>query len=287
VAGGVLAVGAPARGLATAQEPSLEALLQTVAAYVARYERDYSAIVSRERYEQQIFRGGGREVRTLESEMALVATEREGWVFFRDVYAVDGQPVRDRQDRLVALFQSSSADLRTPADVIAAESARYNLGPIARTINVPTLPLLFLREGMQPRSTFRLGGTTTVAGIRAREVRFEESSLPRVIATPDDAAASGRVWVDPANGTIVRTEFQLRSEGASAKLVVTYARDSKLTIWLPVEMTEDYYLPAVDVARTNHPTYRAIRGAATSISGRARYDTFRRFSVDVVQRISR
>ena len=105
-----------------------------VGAYVAHYEQAYSAIVSKERYTQRLFQGTTREERRLDSEVALVPAGDAGWVIFRDVFAVDGAAIRDRQDRLTSLFLSPEADLRAPALRIAEESARYNLGPIARTI---------------------------------------------------------------------------------------------------------------------------------------------------------
>ena len=55
----------------------------------------------------------------LRSDLLLVKTEAdEGWVSFRDVYDVDGAPVRDRDDRLKKLFLEPSGRLRvaTPED---------------------------------------------------------------------------------------------------------------------------------------------------------------------------
>jgi hypothetical protein len=274
------ALHAGASPVAVPQEPlTVERLLQTVGSYIAGYERAYAAIVSKETYVQRTFMAGQQQTRTLESEVALVAAGDAGWVIFRDVFAVDGKPIRDRRDRLTALLGSAEVDVRSPAQRIAEESARYNLGPIARTINIPTAPLLFLRLEHQARSSFRLGGRRTIEGLATRELQFDEQARPRLIVTRDDAAASGRIWVDPAKGTVVRTEFRLKSDGASASVDVTYTFEPKVALWLPAQMREHYELPAVHTPRTDHPRYREFRPAPVSISGDAAYTDFRQFSV--------
>jgi hypothetical protein len=114
-----------------------------------------------------------REGRELKSDLLLVKLGDENfWMQFRDVFEVDRKPVRDRDQRLAKLFIEAKADARTQADSIQQESARYNLGPLMRTINVPIMALLFssarcsqahirARQGRKrqtlrgPRGTFR------------------------------------------------------------------------------------------------------------------------------------
>ena len=56
----------------------------------------------------------------------------------------------------------------------------------------------------------------------------------------DDAPASGRVWVEPESGAIVRTELRLSSEGTSVVLLVDFSLEPKLGMWVPERMTESY-----------------------------------------------
>src|SRR6185295_13941168 len=96
-----------------------------------------------ERYEQEtsstsirVSQTGSR--RELKSDFLLVQPTPTGeWIPFRDVFEVDGAPVRDRQQRLAALFLKPSTDALERANAIADESARYNLGfrDMKRTIN--------------------------------------------------------------------------------------------------------------------------------------------------------
>ena len=293
LSGSVLAVLAatltlqPASLGAHQEQSSIEQVLQRVGDYVTRYEQAYAAIVSKETYVQRSFFAGEQRVRTLVSEVALVPAGAQGWVIFRDVVSLDGKPLRDRQDRLTALFLSPDADLKTSALQIAEESARYNLGPVFRTINIPTLALIALRAENQPRSAFRLAGRATIDGVVTQELRFEEKATPRMVLTTDNAAASGRAWVDPALGTVVRTEFRLESEGASAAVTVSYEYQSKVSLWLPVSMTDAYDLPGAPSAQLAAPRLSRIQAARTSIEGRATYDDFRQFSVSVAHRIIR
>ncbi|MEX2272254.1 MAG: hypothetical protein WD690_12325 [Vicinamibacterales bacterium] len=253
-------------------------LLQSAGRYVQEYERSFSAVVAREYYVQRAQDGGTVTARELRSEVALVGASDEDWLFFRDVHEVDGRAIRGQLDRLTALFLKPVADLRSRAVLIAEESARYNLGDITRTINTPTQALAFLRPEVQPRSRFRLGGLETISGMTARELSFQETAMPRMILTRDDAAASGRFWVVPDTGAIVRTELQLDSADASAFIRVTYAPAPGLALSVPVTMTESY-----ELARRPRTTGRDFgQGELPSkltIDGRATYTEFRRFEV--------
>ena len=79
---------------------------------------------------------------------------------FRDVYEVNGQKVRDRDARLEALFMNPDDSILGRAEAIRRESARFNLGPAYRDINVPTLALVMLHPlpGRDVRRTRAAGG---------------------------------------------------------------------------------------------------------------------------------
>jgi hypothetical protein len=125
------------------------------------------------------------------------------------------------------------------------------------------MALTFLKRAYQPRSSFTDKGIETIAGIRARVVEFREKASPRVITTPDGAAAQGRFWIDPESGRIVRSELMM---AGTVYLVITvkYAPQTRLdNLWLPVTMREVY------------------RRAGELTEGRASYSDFRSFKVDV------
>src|SRR5207247_4337301 len=65
-----------------------------------------------------------------------------------------GRPVRDREERLTKLFLDRGLSSAERVRQIRAESARYNIGRIGRTMNVPVLPLAVLALPSQPRFRF-------------------------------------------------------------------------------------------------------------------------------------
>src|SRR6185436_6997394 len=100
-----------------AQEPSLPAVLARAAAYVADFHRQLSSIVAEEKYVQNWFQTArfavqpppGLAHRELKSDLLLLKpTGTDPWMAFRDVFEVDSDPVRDREERIAHLFLQRS-----------------------------------------------------------------------------------------------------------------------------------------------------------------------------------
>jgi len=258
----------PIRAQQGQRDNSLPTLLDRLGRYVGGYERDLAAVVSEEDYLQEVHGGAGPfgDQRSLRSDLLLSMAGDLGWVGFRDVFEVDGKPVRDRNDRLVDLFLKPTADSGNQVRRIIDESARLNLGWVNRTINVPTMVLQFARSAEQHRSEFKLGETRKVNSTVAREIRFQEKAQPRMIKTDDWAAAAGRFWIEEAEGRVVQTELRFTSVRTTVAIVVTYELQPRLKLWLPTLMEEQYVTPL-------KPT----------VTGRASYKNFRQFNVTVDQ----
>jgi hypothetical protein len=272
-----------------ARQPDLDAVLQRVGEYLDRYEQDLTAIVAQEDYRQSYLPStvpgaatlGAVRVsnRRLRSDVLVLADPERGWVTFRDVFEVDGKPVRDRSERLATLFAAPTDEALAKAQAITAESARYNVDvngiSSSRTLNVPTAALLYLRRAFQARSTFTLAGVQRSSGRRVAELTFIEQELPRIIASPGDLPMGGRAWVDADSGRVQRTALdytlQNRQLSTEATIDVTYAEAPHLAIWLPAVMREKYE------ARLDGRFVGAITGEAT-------YSNFRRFSVAVTEK---
>jgi hypothetical protein len=251
-----------------AQEPDLRTVLARAGAYVATYQRDFSLLLADERYSQELEADEAAERRVLVSEFALVRVadgDRTLWLAFRDVVDVDGRAVSDRQERLQRLFLGPPANALAQARAIALESARYNIGDVVRTVNVPTLALEFLETAAQQRSRFRKAAEETVDGVRAWVVSFEERARPSLIRTPGgrDVRTKGLAWIDPRTGRVLKTQLDPQIErGLAARITTAYAPDERLRLWVPVEMQESY------------------ETASNAIAGTATYTNFRRFETD-------
>jgi hypothetical protein len=273
----------------TAPPPDRDAVLQRVGDYLAGYEQDLTAVVAQEDYRQRYLPStvpgaatlGAVRIsnRRLRSDVLVLADPVRGWVTFRDVFEVDGKPVRDRSERLAALFAAPTDEALAKAQAITAESARYNVDvngiSSSRTLNVPTAALLYLRRAFQPRSTFALEGVQRSGGQRVVELTFIEQALPRIIGSPGDLPMGGRAWVDADSGRVQRTALdytlQNRKLSTEATIDVTYAEAPRLALWLPSVMREKYE------SRFDGRFIGAISGEAT-------YSNFRRFSVAVTEK---
>ena len=158
------------------------------------------------------------------------------YVEFRDVFEVDGRPVRDRQDRLTALFLDPTTSAEAQIQRINRESARYNIGNIERTINTPTLPLLFLSPQNQSRFRFTrtsrnapalarsTGATSLTVAADAWVIDYEEVQRPTLIRTTQglDLPARGRFWIDAATGRVIMSELITDEPTVRATIDVEY-----------------------------------------------------------------
>ncbi|HKE86934.1 MAG TPA: hypothetical protein VKB50_24425 [Vicinamibacterales bacterium] len=255
-------------------------LLARVSAYVGDFYRRFGSIVAEERYQQTIRRspgsigttlqrggGGGPVSTTLVSDFLLVQVPGEGWLPFRDVFERDGQPVRDREERLAKIFLSGSRASFDQARAIMNESARYNIGNVQRNINVPTLALTFLTDDQRTRFAFKLGKPEDEGAV----IDFRETARPTYVRTTNDRdlPVNGRLWVDEQTGTIRRTELHAVATDVEAHITVTFLQDQGLGLWVPARMEERY-------KRGRDPL--EVRGIAT-------YSRFRRFEVKTSESI--
>ena len=276
---GVLAAMAVLTLSAQDAEPTLDAVLVKAAAYVTAYQNRLAGIVAEEVYRQQVMvtqrRGNPqtRQYRQLRSDLLLVKGANEGsWLQFRDVFEVDRKPIRDRDERLYKLFVGASTDAAKQAEAIQMESARYNIGPIMRTINMPILALVFFDRANQPRFEFKKGKPGSVkrfAGMAEERdvwmIEYEETLKGTVVrgANDRDIPSHGRVWLDSTTGRFLRTELISEDTDVRALIEVFYRAETGLDLLVPAEMRELYEL----------------RRSQTRIDGRAEYSRFRQFTV--------
>jgi hypothetical protein len=273
-------------------DPPLDTVLERGAAYVSRYLDVMGSLTAEERYVQDLLglqtapTGNpiqppvttrppepfkppvpeiiGAERRVLRADIVLVNVGPPlEWRVYRDVFEVDGRPVRDRAERLVALFLEPAETARAQAERIAEVSARFNVSNLGRVLNEPGLPLAFLQTSLQPRFRFTLDrrdrGTVWT-------VKYTEQGHPtlfwhnRTIENP----SSGRFWIDVMTGEVSRTEHVV-SQGLTATFVTQFHHDDKFGIALPAEMREQLA--------------SGVQAAARRVTGVATYSRYRKFSV--------
>lgn len=289
IGGGVaLADPRPAPAVRSAE---LDLALARLWDYADAYERQYSMLVAEEDYRQSLPR---RSIR-LRSDFLLVRLDAiKGWVSFRDVFEVDGAPVRDRDDRLKQLFLKPNPEAQMQLAAIKDESTRYNIGPIDRNINVPLFPLKFLIPINRDRLKYRLAGTPEAEGVRTWRVEFQDDMHPTIVSDRqgNDIATHGWFLVDQMTGAVVESAVAVDERGYMASMVVRYRRDDTLGMWVPAEMRESYsgalersIAPTLGM-RDVGPPASSIAQRESLLEGVAKYSKFRRFQVKTEETMS-
>jgi hypothetical protein len=318
VIAGLLASGAAGVTAESRQGPSLESVLAKMGAYVAKYGEKASLIVAVEKYSQSAAIEGANALprpRNLVAEFALVKTSgTPGWVGFRDVVEVNGEPLRDRRDRLMSLFTSKSGDAGE-VERIANESARFNVGPVIRNFNVPTAAMMFFTPENLSRFAFTRKGTKKIDNVNTWEITFRETRSPTFVMNRagKDVPMDGTLWVNPDDGTVVRTRMHMEhfadtvaspiqdtpvllpptnpsSQMAgptrnvdtlnikpietAAEIEVTFKPVAEIGIWLPSTMEETYNGP-LRMSASVAPTM----GHAVT---HAKYSDFKQFNTGAV-----
>jgi hypothetical protein len=249
---------------------TVEAILPRAALYVADFVERFSNVVAEERYEQTV-RIGTMSVlpsqrRVLRSDLLIVKDDSiAGWGAFRDVFEVDGKPVRDRAERLTRLFEQPSAQGLTKARAIADESSRFNIGGF-RTTNTPELAILFLQQSLQSRFTWTLGSRERSMGDGVWIVEGRERGTPTIVrsASNQNIPAACRFWIEADTGLVRQTELTLRQSGQLLLLTTIFKPDDRLRLTVPVEMRERYQVYSQEV--TGRATYGSFRHFGVSTS---------------------
>jgi hypothetical protein len=237
---------------AAAQQKTLElqTILDRAADYVALYEdRQLGNVLASETYVQSAsyFSAIGnplqRQQRRTDSDflIVLIGTDRMG---IRRVNRVNGDAVKSAEMSLEALMDDSPQGIRNRVAALREESARYNIGPVLRQINLPTFALKVVRREQAPRFSFVQHGTGRVNGIQGVEVRFQEMRSPTLVhgAGGESLISMGTLWIEPATGRVLKTEFNVENPYAKARgrVTVTYSANKTLGILVPEEMNEHY-----------------------------------------------
>jgi hypothetical protein len=270
----VVAVAHPA-----GRQPTLKEVLARTAAYVERFHQQLSRIVSEETYVQTVTdttpSTSTRSTQQLRSDLILIRpSASERFVELRDVFEVNGSPVRERGSRLEALLRDPGG--RPRIDAILEESARYNIGGIQRNVNTPVMPLQFLDKANQQRFEFKhVARPTPVfsdgsaqpasdAGVfrvttEMWTIEYRERGRNTIIRRPNGARlpVRGRFWIDPATGAVLISEMVADGGGVTATVTVSYQSEPLMGFLVPVEMRESYVRRGERIS--GHAVYERFR----------------------------
>jgi hypothetical protein len=246
-----------------AQDVTLPVVLGRLHQYLSDYAELLPATIAVERYHQSV---GSFERVLLESEFGIVQVPKHPqWLGFRDVVMVNGKAVEGRDRRLVTLFEDLTVSAIERAGRISDESARFNIGPVTRTINDPALVLELLDSRNADRMKFQKDREATLNNIPVWVVRFVETARPTIVRTSSlqDVPSSGRAWIEPSTGRLLRVQASIDTlRRVKCDVDVTFQKTPQLEFWVPATMSE-----------------RCFDGAFLQ-QGDATYDDYRKFTVD-------
>jgi hypothetical protein len=246
--------------VATRPQVSAASPVDRARAYAVEWRRALTALVAEEAYTQTAAvrpsRTRGEEspdtVRALVSDVLFVRSYADDrWLMFRDVTAVDGTTIPDRQRRFDALFLERDADVIASARRIADESARFNVGSAIRNVNTPVAALIFLEPLYESSTRWKTEpAASTDNGIVV--LSFEQRRAPFAIRTPGGKPqpVAGRLWVEDS-GRIVRSELSAeaseiariglatRVRRARTRITAAFGPVNGIDFWVPLEMEEE------------------------------------------------
>lgn len=264
----------------------VDAVVAVAADYVKGYQRELTAIIADEDYQQLIIAQTPREesmprVRNLRSEVFFMfAPAADDWMAIRDVAAVNGKEVQDRLNPREALRSTPPEEV---AKTFKAHNSRFNLGLIRRNFNEPTLSLLFLDDRYRPNVTFTRKGAQTRSGVTWVTVAFTEKSGPDTLVhdrSGEPAPSKGEFVIDAATGRIRQAWMVTTIGQLTADFTTEYTADSRLGIWVPSRFTE-HYVNGARVQNAGDPRTQ-IRTRFEEIRCLAKYTNYRRFEVKVI-----
>lgn len=258
-------------------------LVKLASGWTVRFETSLSGVLFHERYEQSLSADGmtmrmgagaplsrstgasGNQGRLFfEANIFLIKPPGASrFVVYRDIYRTGRDDIADHTDRLQALLIENTASAFAQAKRLTDASARFNVGPVDRNINTPTMAFEYLKPEHLARLQVRPAGREVIDGRELVVIEFQEIGSPTLVRGDFDAdsPATGRYWIDPASGAVPRAAIELKASPYTGRLEVKLALHDQLKVWVPTEMTE------VWTAGTRR------------VNGLAHYDRFQRLAV--------
>jgi len=179
-----------------AQAPALDVVLDRLSAYLRDYETKVIELAADEQYKQWIKRRsgyGGDTVsrRNLKSMYFLVRLpDGRAWFGFRDVTRVDGRDVSRQGRPMEQVLGERTSDAYDEALAIMRENAKYNIGDVYRTINLPLQALDLLHPQHRDRFDFKRRDASGSEAVRRPSSRFKSVQCQGSSAMASEASFS-------------------------------------------------------------------------------------------------
>lgn len=267
-----------------AQKPALADVLARAAEYHASYVSSVSGATLEEHF-TLVQVNAGRMLTPVHFSSDVVLVNVNGRLIgMRDPFAVDNVPLRERAPRIASMLANPTMDAWQRAQEFVAEQYFRFLDELIIRMNDPALPLLFIARDVQPKMTFKLEAHEQMNGVPVVRVGFKETVISEaklMLETRGNAAATGRFWIEAATGAIQKAELWGTSATEAVVKKVTFAKDSKLGLWLPEKMNETYDWKEIDDVASNRNV--GAYGARLFFQTKATYTNPRYTPIDLTK----
>jgi hypothetical protein len=232
---------------------SVTAVLAAADAYLVDYQKQLTFLLADEQSTQTVEDWTGRVVNKRQTSGDLFVTFVEAdrvWVAVHDTSRVDDRPVDGHEDIRSLLERDSLAGV---ARQLVERNARFNIGPVQRNFNEPTLGLLVLEPRRRAQFKFERLRVERVGDADVVTLAFKETGRPTMIqAAGGDLRSEGEIAIESGTGRVRRTFVHVSYTDSTygrmgrslvqvdAQLTTTYSRDPNLDLWLPSAFTERY-----------------------------------------------
>lgn len=269
---GILFIWLAAAAWPAAQKSTLEDILARAAEHHSSFRIRASGMTLDESYTlTQTTAGRMLTPLRFQSDVVLINTS-DRLVGLRDPYTLDNAPLRERKPRIVDILKEPTSLAWDRAQRFAQESHFRFIHEIVLALNDPMLAVQYVSPEMQSKATFKHEGMKKVDGLEVASINFKERAgrdIRYSLGTPGNATASGRLFIDPSSGAIVKSELWANSATEAVVSTVTYARHAETGLWFPAKMMQTFDWKELDDVRSNRDV--GAYGARLAFQGNATY----------------
>ena len=267
-----------------AQKPALADLLARAAEYHTSFTARASGTLLDEHYTFiQVTAGRMHTPAHFRSDVILLNVNGR-MIGLRDPYALDNVPLRERTPRIIELLREPTLSAWDQAQKYAAESHFRFVSEIVLALNDPAIALRFISAELQPKLTWKFEGMKRLDGVELASIGFKETGdrdTRYSLGTLGNAAASGRFFVDPATGSVRKTELWANSATEAVVSTVTYAEHTPLELWLPQKMMQTFEWKELHDVKSNRDV--GAYGARLFFQANATYSDPRHTPIDLTR----
>jgi hypothetical protein len=222
-------------GFTAPQTPDVDSVRKAAQAYAQKYLTMVSGVGLDEILILNNTSGGTQNApERINADMLLV---NFGGILtgLRDPYAVDTKKLRDHQPRVAQALAKPTQENVDLAQKYVREHAAYLGHNLVVWYTDPVLSMQFLMPDNEKKLTFAVEGSKKFGGVQCVGLTFKEAADgPHVLdQIPGNAQSRGKIWVDPATGTVYQTELQVQSDTDVVQVQIVFAQDKALGWVLP------------------------------------------------------